>query len=79
MNEKQLSTLAARAGSRLTVTSGKGATISYLILPGERLLRMSGSATPTGAALAAMNWGAACEALAERLESIVEAVIEPAD
>jgi hypothetical protein len=46
-------------------------------MTGDKLLRLSGSATPKADALAAMHWHAACEALADQLETLVETVIQP--
>ena len=86
MSPKQLQTLIARAAlegiavntceglggvTRLTVGRGHGPSIKYLALADDKLLRLSGAESPQHDTLAAMHWGAACEALARDLESLI--------
>ena len=87
MTPKQLQTLIARAAlagitvsacaglggvTRLTVGRGHGPSIKYLALADDKLLRLSGAESPQHDPLAAMHWGAACEALSDDFEALVK-------
>ena len=86
MTPKQLNTLIATAAlrgvavitcaglggvTRLTVSRGDGASISYLSLSGDKLLRLSGNESPRHDSLPAMRWTDVCEDLANEFEALV--------
>lgn len=88
MGPKELSTLIARAAlegitvttceglggvTRLTVSRNhRGPSIKYLAMTGDKLLRLSGAESPKHDPLAAMHWAAACEALSDDFEALVQ-------
>jgi hypothetical protein len=86
MTPKQLNTLIATAAlrgvavstcpglggvKRLTVSRGGGASINYLSLSGDKLLRLSGCESPRHDPLPAMRWASVCEDLANQFEALV--------
>ena len=87
MTPKQLQTLIARAAlegiavntceglggvTRLTVGRGHGPQIKYLAMTGDKLLRLSGAESTKHDPPAAMHWAAACEALSDDFEALVQ-------
>jgi hypothetical protein len=86
MTPKELNTLVATASlnginvracacseavRHLSVSRGNGPQIKYLMLKGDKLLRLYGSVTPDHDPLPAEHWHPACNDLANELEALV--------